>query len=299
MGRQVRLYFLLRLSTAGAGYFLSFVGIATGAAFGRAIAFFDFIKPTSGIIDLFAVRSRSSTQSLAFSLVKLQIFLILVLIACWYFGASLTALLVGGYLAYLWWATYASVGVMRNGCLPAVPRRAMHSFRMYRISIRVVARQRDFIHLLVTSTFGALSYSVFYLHFASHGQLLGLRTIDGTLFALSYFAQRIILGRQLAFKEWLLLFFAVAAGVSLTQYFSDFYLSIFCVCRVGSSLLSARAIALKRDKHVSVNQTLLGAGYWCHHIWATEPYHFFFVLFFECVALIHLGSLRRVDHPKR
>jgi hypothetical protein len=299
MGYQARAYFLLRLSTAGVGYALSVIGIATGAAFGRAIAFFDFIRPTSGTIDLFAARTQSSTHSLAFAIVKLQIYIICAALACWYFKASFTALLLGAYLAYLWWATFASVAVMRKGRLPRIPGRALRSFRAHWLSLKLVARQRNFLHLLATSTFGALSYSVFYLHMGQHGQLLGLRTIDGTLFALSYFAQRIIRRSEFTQKERRLLVCAVAAGWATTHYFAGIYLSAFCLCRVASLLLCARAIALKRDKHVSVNQTLLASGYWCHHLWATEPHHFLFVLACEGAALLHLGLLGAPGRSKR
>lgn len=299
MLKPFTLYFLLRLSTAGVGYVLSVVGIATGATFGRAIAFFDFIRPTSGTIDLFAVRSSSSTQSLAFSVVKLQIYLVCLALAYWYFGPSFTAVLVGCYLGYLWWATYASVGVMRRGRLPKVPFRALHSLRVHRLGLKAVVRHRDFAHLLATSTFGALSYSAFYLHLSSNGHLLGLRTIDGTLFALSYFAQLIIRGVGLATRDWLLLAAAIAGGCLVTLYLSDAYLAVFCLFRVASQLLCARAIAIKRDKHVSLNQTLLASAYWCHHLWATQPQHFLFVLACEFAAMLHLGLLRKSDLSPR
>ena len=291
--RPFTLYFLLRLSTVGIGYVLSVVGIFIGASFGRAIAFFDFIRPTSGTIDLFAVRSASSTQSLAFSVVKLQIYLACLLLACWYFGPSFTAVLLVSYLAYLWWATYASVGVMRLGRLPAVPFRALHSLRIHHLSLKTVARNHDFAHLLITSTFGAISYSAFYFFFSSNGQLLGLRTIDGTLFALSYFALRIVRGAQLAVWDWLFLAGAVSVGGLVTFYLSNAYLAVFCLCRVASLLLCARARALKLYKHVSVNQTLLASAYWCHHLWASELHHFLFVLACEFAAILHLGLIRK------
>lgn len=287
---EVRSYFLLRMSTVGVGYVVSLLGIATGAAYGTAIAFFDFIRPASGTIDLFAVRTRSGTKYIAFLAVKLFMFIACLIFAAYHFGGVVTSLLLIVYLSYLWWATFASVGIIRTGRYIPVPYKAFFSKKFCWLSIKLFLKEKNFFHLLATSTFGALCYSSFYLYLNQDGHLFGLRAIDGTLFAISFYAQRIIRGTILQIKAYVIILAIVLTGSAITLFFSTVYLQFFCILKALSMLCCARAMHFRKDKSVSINQTLLGGSYCLYNILATSPQQFVYILICEVCALGHLWS---------
>ena len=282
------IFIVCRTLSAGLGYALSVIGIATGSDFGRLVAFLDAAKPVSGLFDSLATRATGRVLASEMLLSKAAVLLIALAIIALLASSPLTVAVIATYIVLWWLLTSLSTVFMRRETPFQYGRLARHPGLLLRAGIRRVLANRSTLAFMATSTLAAASYASLYLFQWTKPELLALRLNDGALLVVSFTAQLMIRGEtpgRLITVCTLLATIAAAAGV---QYLAGGWMGLFVLFRVGSLFACARAMRYRRDRLISMNQALLSAAYLTFGALATDAGYLPALLAVECVSLLTL-----------
>lgn len=288
-----------RILSAGLGYALSTLGIASGSEFGRLIAFLDAAKPVSGLLDSLAMRATGRVVAYEMLLSKATVLLIALVGISLLADSILTIAVIATYMILWWLLTSFSIVFMRREKLSQYVKLSTHSALLLRSGIRRVITDRSTIVFMGTSTIAALAYTSLYLFHWTKQELLSLRLIDATLLLVSFTAQLVIRGEKLSRATTFGTIIATFTAAIFVQYFAGWYLALFLLCRVASLFACARAMRHRWDSLISMNQALLATSYLAFSAWATSSNDLPALLFMECVSLFALLKFTPPTRPTR
>lgn len=292
-------YIACRAMSAGLGYALSVIGIATGSDFGRLVALLDAAKPLSGLFDALALRANGRVIAYEMLLVK-AVLLLLALAAISVMASGVATVGVIAVYVVLWWilTSYSTVFMRKQG-VTQYGRLARHTGFLLRCGIRRTLTNRSTLMFMVTSTTAAAAYASLYLFNWTKEALLALRLIDATLLLVSFTAQLVIRGEFLSRTTIVGTALVTFVAAAVAQHLAGGLFGSFLLFRVGSLFACARAMKNRSDRLISLNQALLAAAYLVFGTWATDAHSMYALLVVECVSLFTLvkfgGSADRTN----
>jgi hypothetical protein len=287
------IFIVCRTLSAGLGYVLSVIGIATGSDFGRLVALLDAVKPVSGLFDSLATRAAGRVFASEMLLCTAAALLIALVTISLLADNLLTVAVLATYIVLWWLLTSFSTVFMRRETPFEYGRLAHHSGLLMCVGIRRVLANRSTLALMATSTIAAAAYVSLYLFDWTKQELLALRLNDAALLVVSFTAQLMLRGETLSrmiVVGTLLATILAAAGV---QYIAGGWMGLFVLFRVGSLFACARAMHNRCDRLISVNQVVLAVSYLAFGTWAADSSDLPALLaveFISLVSLLWLGS---------